>query len=186
MRWSRFAVFVLIVTVLQASLVDIFAVTRLNIKPDLLLILLVFFSIYSDTTEAIITSFTIGFAADIIGPAIGPQMLSFGIFGTLLAYLHRVITIKKFLYKSVAIFITGFLAGVLAYFLTFLKGEPWCSGLLFNISKRRADQFQYICRSFWDMPILELSGSIFVFAIGVVDAYKNTSFRAAAGVRRYV
>ena len=129
MRWSRFAVFVLIVTVLQASLVDIVAVTHLNIKPDLLLILLVFFSIYSDTSEAIITSFTIGFAADIIGAAIGPQMLSFGIFGTLLAYLHRVITIKKFLYKSIAIFITGFLAGVLAYFLTFLKGEPTASNV---------------------------------------------------------
>ena len=124
MRWFRFAVFILTVTVLQASLLDIIAVTALNIKPDLLLILLVFFAIYCNTSEAIITSFTIGFAADIIGPAMGPQIISFGLFGTALAYLHQVIAIRKMSYQSAAIFITGFLAGVVVYLLTYLKGQP--------------------------------------------------------------
>jgi rod shape-determining protein MreD len=124
MRWFRFAVFILIVTVLQAGLVDIIAVSRLNIKPDLLLILLVFFSIHCNLSEAIITSFTIGFAADIIGSAMGARIISFGLFGTLLAYLHGVITIKKMPYQSLAIFITGFLTGALIHFLTLLKGQP--------------------------------------------------------------
>lgn len=123
MRWFRFAVFILTVTVLQASLLDIIAVTDLNIKPDLLLILLVFFAIYSNTSEAIITSFTIGFAADIIGPEMGPQIIGFGLFGTALAYLHRVIAIKKMAYQSAAIFITGFLAGTVAQLLALLKGQ---------------------------------------------------------------
>ena len=124
MRWFRFAVLILAVTVLQAGLVDIVAVTRLNIKPDLLLILLVFFAIYSNSSEAIIISFTIGFAADIIGSAMGPQTISFGLFGTALANLHRVIAIRKMPYQALAIFITAILAGALAHFLTFLKGEP--------------------------------------------------------------
>ena len=124
MRWFRFAVFISLVTVLQAGLVDIIAVTNLNIKPDLLLILLVFFAIYCNTSEAIITSFTIGFAADIIGSAMGSQIISFGLFGTALAYLHRAIVIKKMPYQSLAIFFTGLSAGVLAHFLTFLKGQP--------------------------------------------------------------
>ena len=124
MRWFRFAVFILAVTVLQASLLDIIAVTGWNIKPDLLLILLVFFAIYCNTNEAIITSFTIGFAADIIGPAMGPQIISFGLFGTALAYLHRVIAIRKMAYQSAAIFITGLLAGVVVLLLTYLKGQP--------------------------------------------------------------
>jgi len=127
MRWFRFAVFILTVTVLQASLLDIIAVTNLNIKPDLLLILLVFFAIYCNTSEAIITSFTIGFAADIISPAMGamgPQIISFGLFGTALAYLHRVIAIRKMAYQSAAIFITGLLAGVAVLLLTYLKGQP--------------------------------------------------------------
>ena len=122
MHWFRFAVFISLATVLQASLVDIIAIT--NIKPDLLLILVVFFAIYCNTSEAIITSFTIGFAADIIGSAMGPHIISFGLFGTLLAYLHRVITIRKMPYQSAVIFITALLAGALSYFLTLLKGQP--------------------------------------------------------------
>lgn len=122
MRWARFAVLILITTVLQAGLVDILAVTRLNIKPDLLLILLVFFAVYCNTTDAIIASFAIGFAADLIGRAIGCQTLSFGFLGTLLAYLHRVIAIRKMLYQSTAIFIVGLLAGILTYFLSLMKG----------------------------------------------------------------
>jgi len=119
MRWFRFAVLILLATVLQASF---FA--DLNIKPDLLLILLVFFAVYCNTSEAIITSFAIGFAADLIGRTMGPQMISFGLFGTALAYLHRVIAIRKMTSQFLAIFITALLAGSLVYFLNFLKGEP--------------------------------------------------------------
>ena len=119
MRWFRFVVLILIVTVLQASVL-----AHLNIKPDLLLILLVFFAIYCNTSDAIITSFIIGFAADIIGFTMGPQMISFGLLGTSLAYLHRVVAIRKMPYQALAIFITALLAGALAYFLNFLKGEP--------------------------------------------------------------
>ena len=116
MRWFRFAVLITLVTVLQASLL-----ANLNKKPDLLIILLVFFAIYCNTTDAIITSFTIGFAADLIGRTMGPQMISFCLFGTGLAYLHRVISIRKMPYQSLAIFITVFLASSLAHFLDFLK-----------------------------------------------------------------
>lgn len=116
--WLRFGVFVLLVAVLQAS-----ALVGLNVKPDLLLVLLVFFAIYCGTTEAIITSFVIGFVADIIGCTMGPYTISFGLFGTLLAYLHRAVAIRKVPYQSAAIFITSLLAGTLAHLLTFLKGS---------------------------------------------------------------
>ena len=131
MRWFRFAVFISFVTVLQASLADIIAVTSLNIKPDLLLILVVFFSIYCNSFEAIITSFVIGFAADIImvGSPMGPRIISFGLFGTALAYLNRVVTIKKMPYQSLVIFITAILAGTLAHLLTFFRGRPAASNL---------------------------------------------------------
>ena len=122
MRWFRFAVFICLATVLQASLVDIIAV--INTKPDLLLILLVFFATHCNTSEAIVTSFTIGFAADIIGPAMGPQTISFGLFGTALVYLHRIIAIGKMPYQSLAIFVTCLLTGALVHFLTALLGQP--------------------------------------------------------------
>ena len=119
MRWVRFAVLVLLATVLQASFL-----ANLNIKPDLLLILLVFFAICCDPTEVIISSFAIGFAADIVSSTMGPKMISFGLLGTALAYLRRVITIKKMPYQGLTIFVTGILVGVLVYLLSFLKSEP--------------------------------------------------------------
>jgi len=119
MRWLRFAGLLCLTTVLQAGLL-----ARLDIKPDLLLVLLVFFGIYSKTSDAIITSFATGFAADIIGSAMGPQIIGFGLFGTALAYLHQVITIGKIPYQAIAIFVIGFLAGCLAHLLTLFKGEP--------------------------------------------------------------
>lgn len=122
MRWFRFSIFVIAVTLIQAGLVDI--ISLVNVRPDLLLILLVFFAIYCDTTEAIISSFAIGFAADVIGSAMGAQMISFGLFGTLLAYLHRFIAIREMPYQSLAIALTGLLAGGLAFFLTYLKSQP--------------------------------------------------------------
>jgi rod shape-determining protein MreD len=119
MHWFRFAVLVLLATVLQASLL-----ADWNTKPDLLLILLVFFAVYCDTSDAIICSFVIGFAADLIGQTMGPQMISYGIFGSALAYLHRVIAIRQIPYQIIAIFITALLAGSVACLLNFLKGEP--------------------------------------------------------------
>ena len=112
---------ILAVTVLQKGLL-----ARWSSKPDLLLILLVFFAIYYNTSEAIISSFAIGFAADLVGSPMpmGPQMISFGLFGTLLAYLHRVIAIKRMPYQALAIFVTSVLTGVLTHLLAYITGEP--------------------------------------------------------------
>jgi len=122
MRWFRFALLILAVTVIQKGLL-----ARWSSKPDLLIILLVFFAIYYNTSEAIISSFTIGFAADLVGSPMpmGPQMISFGLFGTLLAYLNRVIAMKRMPYQVLAIFCISVLAGILTHLLAYIvKREP--------------------------------------------------------------
>ncbi|MFC1676556.1 rod shape-determining protein MreD [Planctomycetota bacterium] len=124
MRWVRLAVFILIATLLQQGLVNLIAFSNSEIKPDLLLISLVFFAIYYNTTEAIIISFVIGFAADLIGGPMGTGIISFGIFGTLLAYLHRVVSLRSPPYQAIAIFIIGIASGTMIYLLGFLKGQP--------------------------------------------------------------
>jgi rod shape-determining protein MreD len=132
MRWFRFAVLVLTATVLQAGLL-----ANLNTRPDLLLVLLVFFAINCDPTEVIISSFSIGFAADIVSASMGPRMISFGLLGTMLAYLHRVITIKKMPYQGLAIFISGLAVGIAVNLLNLLKSGPVASvaySTLFGIS----------------------------------------------------
>jgi rod shape-determining protein MreD len=125
MRWPRFAALVLIVTLLQASWVDTVAVTRFNVTPDLLLIVMVFFAIRCNVTEAIISSFALGFAADVVAPGfpMGPRVISFGLFGTGLAYMHRVISIRKMPQEAIVVLVIGFGAGGLSYLLSFLAGR---------------------------------------------------------------
>jgi len=135
MHWVRFAIFVLVVVMLQAGLVDVVALA--NIRLDLLLISLVFFAVHYNTTEAIIASFSIGFGVDLIGTGMGPHIISFGVFGTLLAYLHRIIAVRRMPYQGLVTTVVGVLAGLLTIFLTFLKGlanPPNVYGVLLGTS----------------------------------------------------
>jgi rod shape-determining protein MreD len=126
MRWFRFAVLVLVASLLQTGLVGALAIPpRSDLKPDLLLILLVFFALRSNSTDAVITSFAIGFAADLSNPIagrlMGPRIISFGVFGTLLSDLNSTISPRRVIYQAITIFLMGCLTAGLSYLLAFLR-----------------------------------------------------------------
>jgi len=125
MHWPRFAVLVLIATLLQKSWIDTIAVTNLRVTPDLLLIAMAFFAIHCSEKEAIISSFVLGFAADIAasGFSMGPMIISFGLFGTALAYLHRLIAIKKAPHEAITILVIALGTGCLAWLLARVAGQ---------------------------------------------------------------
>lgn len=122
MRWLRFIILLLLITILNASdLLDFVSVGSLHLRPNFLLITLVFFAGSCSMYEAIIASFAIGFAADVSGPVMGPYIVSFGLFGSLISQLRKVIITKRFIHQCGAIAATGLLAGGLAHILIFFK-----------------------------------------------------------------
>lgn len=126
MRWIRFAALVLGASVLQAGLMDMLSLGRPDIKPNLLLILLVFFASRCNATDAVITSFAIGFIADLVSPirnVMGPRILSYGLFGTLLFDVQRVFSLRRPVYQGIAIFLVGSLTAVLSYLLASLRTD---------------------------------------------------------------
>ena len=127
MRWFRFAVLVLIASLLQTGLVRAIALVHPAVKPDLLLILLVFFALRSNSMDAIIASFAIGFAADLSNPMVsrlmGPRIVSFGLFGTLLSDLNHTVSVRRVVYQAVTIFLMGCLTAGLSCLLTFLRAD---------------------------------------------------------------
>jgi rod shape-determining protein MreD len=132
MRWLRFAVLLLVASVLQISLVGALSVIRPDIKPDLLLILLVFFAVRCTPRDAVITSFTIGFVADLTSPTMGlmgPRILSFGLFGTLLCDLQGVLSMRRAIYQALTIFVMGLLTATLSCLLRFLRAEAAATNL---------------------------------------------------------
>ncbi len=123
MRWFRFAVLVLVASILQTGLVGAIAI-RSDIRPDLLLILLVFFALRGNSTDAVITSFAIGFVADVSSAAIplmGPRIISFGLFGTLLSDLNNTLYVRRVLYQCLTVFLMSCLTTGLACLLTLLR-----------------------------------------------------------------
>jgi len=122
MRWFRFSILLLVFTLLGAgNLLNTISLSDFNIRPELLLILLVFLAVNCETSEAIVASFAVGFAADISGSAIGPFTISFGLVGSLISQMHKVVIMKRMVHQATAIFVAGAIAGVLVQFLTFFK-----------------------------------------------------------------
>ena len=154
MRWFRFVVLIIVVAVLQFGLLEVFSVTSLRIKPDLLLVLMVFFAIYCEISDAIIASFVIGFAADLIGSVMGAYMISFGFFGTLLVYLHRIVAIRKMPYQCLAIFVTGVLTGTLALLLAMLVRQP--AGTNVFVALIGTSLYSAVVGPFFFLPIMWL------------------------------
>jgi len=125
MHWFRFAALILVAAILQTGPVSLVAL-RSDIRPDLLLILLVFFALRSSSTDAIITSFAIGFLADLsslTAGLMGPRIISFGLFGTLLSDLNSTICVRRVLYQALTIFLMGFLTAGLTCLLVLLRAK---------------------------------------------------------------
>ena len=122
MHWLRFAALLVVATLLQADLLNAIGVA--GIKPDLLIILLAFFAIYCQPKEAVITSFSIGLAYDLIGASMGPAILSFGILGTGLCYMSSVVSLKRMPFQAITIFLLGLATAVFAHLLSRLQTHP--------------------------------------------------------------
>ncbi|MEE9365772.1 MAG: rod shape-determining protein MreD [Dehalococcoidales bacterium] len=124
MRWMRFFIFLLLATLLNAgNVLNTISVSSLQIKPDLLLITLVFFAINIATTDAIVASFVIGFAADISAGPMGPYMITFGVLGSLISQLQKVVLMKRMIHQATAIFVIALVAGGMVQLLSSFKTD---------------------------------------------------------------
>jgi cell shape-determining protein MreD len=119
--------------VLQAGFGDVAAVTSRDVRPNLLLVLMVYFALHGLPGDAVITSFVVGLGADVIGWTIGPQTLSFGICGTVLSIIRRYVLIRKVPYQAVLILVAGAISAGLARVLSVAKGVPAPDDLLASL-----------------------------------------------------
>jgi rod shape-determining protein MreD len=132
MRWFRFVVLVLVAAVVQTGFTGLVSAVNQNARPDLLLILLIFFAANCDGRDAVIASFAIGLAADLANPAapfLGPKIISFGLLGTLLSDLDSVLSVRRMSHQAIVIFVIGVLACLLSYGLVRLRAAQPAVGL---------------------------------------------------------
>lgn len=124
MKWIRFVILLIGAMILQASFTHTLALDEGHVRPNLLLVLLVYVAFYTETDELISACFITGLATDLISSTMGPHTLAFGAIGTLLGEIRRYIVVDKWLHQGIAILSAGLLSGILINFLLRLKGHP--------------------------------------------------------------
>ena len=149
MRWIRFTILLVAVTLLNVhSVMDMISFGPLNIRPDLLLILLVFSAINCNIHDTIAVSFLIGLAADISGTAMGPSTIVFGVFGSMISMIRQVVIMKRMIHQGLAVFVVGLLSGFLIQLLTLLKTGQAASSL-FSVVFKTSLYSAIIAPFFW-------------------------------------
>ncbi len=78
-------------------------------------------------------SFAIGFAADITGTLIGPYFLSFGLVGTALTHVRKLILLRTTAQQAFAIVITGLCVHIIAMILMKLKATDTAAAGFLNV-----------------------------------------------------
>lgn len=131
MRWIPFIIVLLIVMLISSSsLPDIISLSNYNIQPSLLLIVMLFFAVNCEMSNAIACSFIIGLAADICSSSMtmGPYTISFGIVGTAISFLQSPLIMKSLIYQMICIFASGLIIESMAEAMVYSK----LSGLTLN------------------------------------------------------
>ena len=122
MAWIFYAIIIVVFTILNAgNLTNFMAITELNIKPDLMTVIMACLISYSSSKDAIGIAFFTGFMADISGTSIGPCMLAYGIVGSIYSSLRNVMEFGRIRYQALIIFAITFLVLSISEPLTMWK-----------------------------------------------------------------
>jgi len=122
MKWLNFVVIVLTVTLINAgSAMDLITIGSLELRPNLLIAVLAFFTYISERRDAIIAAFMTGFMADISGSTMGPAMLAFGIVGTCFSAMRNLLLMQRRRNRVAAIFLMSVCVMILVDLLTLIK-----------------------------------------------------------------
>jgi rod shape-determining protein MreD len=132
MRWFLFTLMVLAAAIFEAgNLLNLIAFDHGQIRPSVLIILLVFFSLRATPEQAVIASFSIGLAADLAGPVMGPHTLCYGLAGSLLAQTQGFLSVRRPAFQVLVVFVTALLVMTASHWLAVMKTSS--SGFAFSI-----------------------------------------------------
>jgi rod shape-determining protein MreD len=132
MRWFLFTLIVLLAAILEAgNLLNLIAFGHGQIRPSVLMILLVFFSLRAAPEQAIIASFAIGLAADLAGSVMGPHTICYGLAGSLLAQTQGLLSVRRPVFQVLVVFVIALLVLLASHGLALMKTSS--SGLAFSI-----------------------------------------------------
>lgn len=130
-----FLIFAFVGLILQGgNIANYIALGEHNIKPDFLVVLMVFFSLRMPSVPAIISSFVLGFGSDLVLLPMGPFMIAYTIAGSLISPLRKTPIAISYIAQSFLVFVSTLLLLGGANLIKFIANYEIPSDLVFRIS----------------------------------------------------
>lgn len=134
MKIFLFIIALFVSMILQAgNITNYIALGESYIKPDILLILLVYLASTAEPVAAVILSFILGLAADTIMLPLGPFMISYLLAGTVISNLKKMQLSDNAVFQGVLVLLACIVVLSLSELLKFITGHPISSHLLTRI-----------------------------------------------------
>lgn len=133
MQFIFFCIFFFLGIILQGgNILNFIELGELNIKPDVLIILLVFFALRVDDITAIIVSFLLGFAADLIILPLGPFVIAYVLAGYAVSSIKKSAIVNSIISQSFLVFLTVLTIFFAASAIKFIANKDISSHLVFR------------------------------------------------------
>ncbi len=122
MKWFNFAITVLAAALVNAgSVMELITISQFQIRPNLMIAALAFFTYTSSRRDAIIAGFLVGFMADISGSTMGPSMVAYGIVGSGFSAMRDILLMDRKRNRMAVIFVMSVCVMILVDILTGMK-----------------------------------------------------------------
>jgi cell shape-determining protein MreD len=153
MRWAWFILLTILAALLEAgNLLNWIAFGYGQVRPSVLLVLLIFTALQAELPEAVALSFLLGFAADLSGTVMGPQTVCWGLAGSLLCRMQGLLNIRSWVYRMAVVLVVSLILMAASHGLAVLKTEQ-AGTLPFRILLGRALYTAAVVPLLW--PLLE-------------------------------
>ncbi|HOK67231.1 MAG TPA: hypothetical protein PLV55_10500 [Anaerohalosphaeraceae bacterium] len=124
MRWSWFILLTVLAALLEAgNLLNLVAFGYGQVRPSVLLVLLIFTSLRAEPFEAVGLSFLLVFAADLSGSVMGPNTVCWGLAGSLLCQMQGLLNVRSSIYQIAVVLAASLILMAASHGLAVLKTE---------------------------------------------------------------
>ena len=122
--YIKFALFFAVLILVQVSVLDLISISRYNISPDIVLLLVIYLGISRGHISGMIYGFLAGLTLDILsGSFTGLSALSYTISGFVAGYFHREPGESSIKFSFVGIIFMCALICYLIYFIIYFQGS---------------------------------------------------------------
>lgn len=115
------------------NILNFISLDQMNFRPDVMIILMVFFALKFESISGLIACFLLGLGADIVSLPMGPFVIAFTIAGALIANIRKSSVADNIVFQAILIFVATIVILGGAEFIKYIADKDVSSHLIKRI-----------------------------------------------------